>query len=113
MHTVASSLSHVDTFARVCLVRITPIVDVPSWVTLRVPNQTVEMWYDELTKTFQCDEVAICELLLLAQLSDDGYVAANSIINKLFKSESDNRPITNPSVFVYTRVIAVRAVLFI
>ena len=58
MHTVASSLSHVDTFARVCLVQTTPIADVPSWVTTRGPNQTVEMWYDELIETFRCDEVA-------------------------------------------------------
>ena len=74
------------------------------WITLRAPNQTTEMWYGELTNTLRCDEVAICELLLLAQLSDDGYVAANCIINKLFKSKSDNEPIGNPSAFVHSSV---------
>ena len=78
-----------------------PIVVIPSSVTFRVPNQTIEMWYDELIDTFQCDEVAICELLLLAQLSDDGYIEANSIISKLFKSKSDNEHIDNPSAFIH------------
>ena len=48
------------------------VVSRPSWVTTRGPNQTVEMWYDELTTTFRCDNAAICELVLLAQLSPGG-----------------------------------------
>ena len=59
------------------------------------------MWYDELIDTFGCDKTAICELLLLAQLSGAGYIEANLIISKLFKSKSDNRPIANPSAFMH------------
>ena len=72
----------------------------PPWVVPGSRN-TLEVWYDELIDTFQCDEVAICELLLLAQLSDAGYIEANSVISQLFKSKSDNRPIANPSAFMH------------
>ena len=59
------------------------------------------MWYDEPIDTFGCDKTAICELLLLAQLSGAGYIEANLFINKLFKSKSDSKPIANYSAFMH------------
>ena len=49
----------------------------------------------------QCDEVAVCELVLLAQHSPEGHIEANSILKKLFKSRSDKRAIDNPSAFIH------------
>ena len=72
----------------------------PPWVVTGGRN-AVEMWYDELIDTFGYDKTAICELLLLAQLSGAGYIEANLFISKLFKSKSDSRPIANYSAFMH------------
>jgi hypothetical protein len=41
------------------------------------------------------------ELILLAQLSPEGYAAANGIISKIFKAVSDKKTLDNPSGFLH------------
>ena len=62
------------------------------------------MWYDVLTRTFHCDRASIMELILLAQLSPEGYDAANGIISKIFKAVSDSKTLDNPSGFLHLSV---------
>ena len=62
------------------------------------------MWYDALEHDFRVDKGARMELTLLAQLSEEGYWEANSIISKLTKKVSDGQTFDNPSAFVHKSV---------
>ena len=61
---------------------------------------TVEYWRETLENKFGCDEASIMGLVLLSQVSPQGYEEANSIIGKLIKAVSDDRAIRKPSAFV-------------
>lgn len=72
----------------------------PPWAT---STFSVEHWWDVL-QSYDVDLGAIMSLYLLAQLNDDGKVAANGIINDLIREKKKN----NPSNWVRTRVATAR-----
>ena len=75
----------------------------PSHVTARdVNNQsrTIEKWYDQLYSDFRLDPDAMQAMILLAQYSDEGYQAVNSLMDKLYVMRRKGEKIVNPSAFI-------------
>ena len=73
----------------------------PSHVTAHDSNdraRTIESWYDELN--YDLDQDAMKQMLLLAQHSDKGYEAVNSLIDKLFLKKRKGEVIENHSAFI-------------
>ena len=74
----------------------------PPWFTF---DQDIEMWWDFLNNR-GCDCASMQELACLAQCGDKGYVAANTIVSKIFKAEHEG--ITNYSAWLRSRVLNAR-----
>ena len=62
------------------------------------------MWDKTLENTFRVDDGARMSLALLAQMSEQGYLEANSIICKLIKKVAGGRAFDTPSAFVHSSV---------
>ena len=60
--------------------------------------RTIELWFDELN--YDLDQDAMNQMLLLAQHSDKGYEAVNSLIDKLFLKKRKGEVIENHSAFI-------------
>lgn len=72
----------------------------PKWVSFeRSPQQWAGFLQDA-----GVDERAAQDIFLLAQMSDEGWMAANSIIAKLVKKRSDGETFKNVSGFIHTCV---------
>ena len=69
----------------------------PSWFTF---SRDINVWWATL-RSEGIDEGACKSLLLLAQHSDAGFRAANSLIAKLYKKRADGEIMSNPSGFVH------------
>ena len=69
------------------------------------------MWHDELRYKFGCDLDSIGELILLAQLSEDGYYEANTIMSKMLKKKSDKADLRNCSGFLHKCIKNARELL--
>ena len=63
-------------------------------------TKTIESWYEELNYDFVVDREAMNQMLLLAQHSDRGYEAVNSLIDKLYKKKRTGEKIDNASAFI-------------
>ena len=83
----------------------------PPWCVVDDRRNTVDVWYDELAYRFGCARESICGLMLLAQLSPQGYVEANSIMWKMFKKVCDKEHIGRPSVFLHNSANLARIAL--
>ena len=73
------------------------------WARPRNPNdqgETIRSWFGTLYEDFNLDSDALKQLVLLAQFSDDGFRASNSIIDKLYKKKSNWKHLETPSAFV-------------
>ena len=80
----------------------------PPWATFeRDPKQ----WW-ELLDSYDCDDTSRQSLFLLAQLSDEEYVAANHLLSKLVKKTADGENIANPSAFIHKGAKNARQDLF-
>ena len=55
-------------------------------------------------RDFNLDRDALKSLVLLAQLSDEGFRASNSIMAKLYQKKMNWDPLENPSAFVFSSV---------
>lgn len=74
--------------------------NMPKWVSFeRSPKQWACFLQDA-----NVDERAAQDIFLLAQMSDEGWMAANSIIAKLVKKRSDGEIFKNVSGFIHTCV---------
>ena len=81
--------------------------DVPEWVTF---EPKAEAWRAFLVERGG-DEVSQQELLLLAALSPEGWLAANSVLAKLAKKAAVAEAIRNPSAFVHACVMNARGAI--
>ena len=71
---------------------------IPAWASHG--KDTAAQWYSFLISK-KCDTTSIQELFCLSQMNEDGYVAANSIIAKVLKKQSDGVDFANLSAFVH------------
>ena len=71
---------------------------IPAWASHG--TDTAAQWYSFLISK-KCDTTSIQELFCLSQMNEDGYVAANSIIAKVLKKQSDGVEFGNLSAFVH------------
>ena len=74
--------------------------NLPAWASFQ---PEISNWW-QLLDEYQIDEAARQALFCLAQLSDQGYYHANSVIAKLIKKKADGIEISNPSGFVVSCV---------
>ncbi len=81
--------------------------ELPRWCTFA---QSIDVWYAELV-SFDVDEIAQKELVLLSQLSERGYQEANAILGKLLKKQADGVFVGNASGFVHACVNNARALI--
>ena len=63
-------------------------------------SSTIESWFDTLIDEFSVDTTARKEMVLLAQHSEKGYEAVNSLISKLYLKKRKNERIDNASAFI-------------
>ena len=63
-------------------------------------SSTIESWFDTLIDEFSVDTTARKEMVLLAQHSEEGYQAVNSLMNKLYLKKRKAERIDNASAFI-------------
>lgn len=75
----------------------------PSYVVAQNYNDrssTIGSWFDTLIEEFGVDTMARKEMVLLAQHSEKGYQAVNSLISKLYLKKRKGEWIANTSAFI-------------
>ena len=63
-------------------------------------SSTIGSWFDTLIEEFGVDTMARKEMVLLAQHSEKGYQAVNSLISKLYLKKRKGEWIDNASAFI-------------
>ena len=63
-------------------------------------SETIAKWWDQLYSDFRLDPDAMQAMILLAQYSDEGYQAVNSLMDKLYLMRRKGEKIVNPSAFI-------------
>ena len=99
--TAAPWHDHAD--ARDVPITNTPLVGTARDHTWATTDSNIEVWWGVLLNA-GVDQPAVQALFNLAQLSTDGYRAANNIVNALLKQESDARWCLKPSAWVHSSV---------
>ena len=88
-----------DTSSALAVVPAAP-VELPTWFT---SESKMQNWWCVLDDR-GVDDGCRMELMALSQLSDAGYRAANNVLSKMFKAESEKTHIGNYSAFLHTRI---------
>ena len=84
-----------------------PVVARPPYVCCSHGDRdpTMDMWFDVLSDTFECDASSVMDFLALAQKGRRGYDKASSIIHKMFKVLNDQSGwLSSPSAFLASSV---------
>ena len=84
-----------------------PVVARPPYVCCSHGDRdpTMDMWFDVLSDTFECDATSVMDFLALAQKGRRGYDKASSIIHKMFKVTNDQSGwLSSPSAFLASSV---------